>query len=266
MSEVNGAAGAATDNAGTAAGAAQGTATPDFSFLPEAMGNLKDGFSSPEQLWAHLGQAHSLYKEREAVIGAKPASLVTDADMNKLFTALGKPQKADGYTLPEKLDGVSEDAMSIMARDSAEFKAIAHAADLTPKQAAKLYNSVAKVLSNAIAEQGAQDPMTAVKELWPTDTDRNLDYARRGAKAVGIGNDLDAAGLSGNPLVLKMAHYIGQIQSEDKMGGAGASASLPSGQEAYKEMLQIMGTPEYERQEAATVQRVKQLAARCNTN
>jgi hypothetical protein len=98
---------------------------------------------------------------------------------------------------------------------------------------------------------------------WPQDTATHLDAARRGARAVGIGDDLDKAGLSANPLVLKLAHALGEALGEDKIvGTATGGTSLPTGATAREELHRVIGSEAYKTGDKQAIRMAEALSAR----
>lgn len=235
---------------------------------------VAEGFDKPETFWAQAGDLFRLAKERELVTGKRvPDSMASQDEWEAFHKALGRPDKPEGYTLPERFEaeGVPQElagaVSELLARDKGEFSALMHKHGLSQRQAEGMFRDIGSILAKSLGESqaSAPDPRKVVAELWPEDTEKNLDLARRGARALGVGDALDEAGLSAHPLVLKLAHALGEMTAEDRLrDGGGPTAPMPVGQEAYQEMLRLVGSDAYQKNDPATVRRVEQLAGRVN--
>ena len=100
-------------------------------------------------------------------------------------------------------------------------------------------------------------------ELWPQETSKHLDAARRGARHAGLGEALDQAGLAENPLVLKLAHALGEAIGEGGAPGLGNTGmALPSGERAREEMYRIISSDAYRNNDPEAIRKVEALSAR----
>ncbi len=182
------------------------------------------------------------------------------------------PETRDGYVLPQTWagEGVHEDIAArvsgMLEQDRDAFMDVCHACKLTDTQAAALFDSLGKALAGGIAEDNAaynQGLAETVNRLWPRDTAQNVEIARRGARFLKIGNELDDSGLSAHPLVLRMAHAVGRMVGEDAMRSMGGEAgALPVGEAARAEMIRIIRSDAYRRNDPAAIRKVEALAAR----
>lgn len=206
-----------------------------WDFLPDALKGMAKEYESPEKFWAD-------------------------------FTP---PADAEGYALPETYDlagvedGIAAQVNTLMAESRAEMQKLAHAAGLSPRQAQAFYGALAPLLATSVAAQAA--PVDAEKvfaDVWPKDTAKNVDIARRGARSLGIGDELDAAGLSAHPLVLRMAHALGMAAGEDTLSGGGDGSALPTGDAAYREMVRLANTDAYKAREPSVVRMFEALSRR----
>lgn len=259
------------DGAGGAPDGGTPPANEAFGFLPAGLGSLAEGHEKPESFWAEVSNLKAMAREKQAITGKPVESLVSDEERAALWKALGKPEGKDGYTLPEAWqgEGVSEEMAAevnkLLLTDGERIKEIADAVGLTAGQAQALYGVYGTLLAEGLAQKAAAaKPVEAVlQELWPENTAKHLDAARRGAAYAGLGNDLDKAGLSENPLVLKMAHKLGELIGEGKAPGLdGPAAVLPTGEAAREEMYRIIASEGYKRNDPATMRRYEELAAR----
>lgn len=209
----------------------------DWSFLPEAAQGLRQGFDSPASFWA----------------------------------ALGKPESEDGYALPERWqgEGIPEDVAAkvnaILDGDRQEFMSLCHHCNLTGKQAEALFGRVGGILAGCVGRENAEQrsPEEVLRELWPKDTRKNLDAARRGAQYAGLGDALDAAGLSGNPLVLTLAKLLGEAIGESGAPGErGYRAGLPVGDQAREEMYRLIASEAYRKNDPTALRKLEALSRR----
>lgn len=271
-----------------------------WGFLPAEMSNIQQAYGSPQEFWDHVGRMTTRNLELQAM-GAVPDEKANQEEWNQFWRKLGCPERPDAYRLPtgytnrDMPPDLALGVGAIMDEGRNEFMQLAHAAHLTQKQAETLYalagDSVARNLASQPAatagsspsgpaaspspsstpvnfagpSAGQDDPYQVVQQLWPQDTARNLDLAKRGARSLGIGTALDEAGLSSHPLVLQMAWALGKATAEDGMQRPGqADAALPVGDAAYKELLRVVATDAYKRQEPGSVALAEQLSVRVN--
>lgn len=273
------------NNGGGAAagGSADGTQNP-FGFLPEGLESLSQGYEEPSAFWADVSRLKGMDAELAAVRGTKPESLVSDEDWEKTWKALGRSDDKSGYKLPETWsgktwtpDGPGDDAdadvtaaVNKYLTDSGEreqFADIARRCDLTQKQSETLFGLYGGLLARHIGAKSAADAVAApekvMAELWGENAQTGLETARRGARAAGLGDELDAAGLSGNPLVLRLAHALGEALGEDSVrGGKAAGAALPMGAAAREELLRVVGSEAYRNNDPEAQRRAEALSAR----
>jgi hypothetical protein len=185
----------------------------------------------------------------------------------------GKLWRKDGTLGEEAPEAVRGEVSRLLAQDADQFRAIARQCELSERQAAKLFDLYGSVIGKHLAEarlgearlgdarQDNVDPRQAIAAVWPTDTDKNLDVARRGARAAGLGQALDEAGLSANPLVLRLAHALGEALSEDSVE-QGGGASLPTGPAAREELYRVIGSEAYRNGDNTAYRLAEALSAR----
>lgn len=216
-------------------GGAKGDA--DWSFLPEGAQRLRDGFETPDSFWA----------------------------------ALGRPEKADGYALPEVWQGegvsqeLSEKVNTLLDGDREAFMQVCHACNLTGKQAESLFGVLGGLMAESMGQEEAAnaDPEAVLHSVWPSDTQKHLDAARRGARYAGLGNALDETGLSSNPLVLNLARALGEAVGESSAPGTkGWSAGMPVGERAMEEMYRVIASDAYRNNDPDAIRRVEALSRR----
>lgn len=246
-------------------------AMADWAFLPQSLQNLREGHERPEEFWNEVAQLVRMAREREFVTGARPESFASDEEWQRFWRAAGWPDSPAGYRTPEawSADGVApalaEAVTKVLMADKDPILQICHAANLTDRQARSIWQHyggiVAKVLELEETEKATAGEAQA--KLWPENTDSHMAAARRGARHAGIANELDSSGLSENPLVLKLAHALGEMLGEAGMPGAGgASSVLPTGQAAKEEMYRLIGTDAYRDNDPALMRKLEALAGR----
>lgn len=243
----------------------------DWGFLPDGLQGLREGFDSPGAFWAEMSRLAALAKEHRAVTGAKAESLVSEEDWQAFWKAAGRPDSPDEYGISEQWSDeraeprVIELVNRVMAEERGALLQAFHKGNLTRRQAEALYGIICGLMAQNIQDEilAQEDWGTVAQDLWPGDTDRNLELARRGARFAGLGKALDDAGLSGNPLVLRLAHTLGETIGEAGMpGGSAVSAGLPRGNAAREDMYRIIASDAYRTNDPAAIRKVEALARR----
>lgn len=185
---------------------------------------------------------------------AKGADEATSkAAMDAIYARLGRPDKPDGYTLPEAL-----------AKDpiAGEFRVVAHAAGLSGKQADALlawYTGAGEKATAALAEQGEAHQAKRLKALegevgadkWPA----YLEDARRAARALlpetwkdtatgeTLTRDQIAArleGALGRDLAVRVLNQAAQFTREDKTESGSATGARMDGAAAQARKAMLM--------------------------
>jgi hypothetical protein len=253
--------------------------------LPDGLQSLAQGYDKPETFWADVSRLKAMDAEAKAVKGISPDKLVSDEEIAKAFKALGKPDDKSGYKLsetwegsklwqpdggegPEAPEAVKAQVNEILRKDREQFQTLSDKANLTQKQSQALWQMWGSVVARSVSALDAQraemDPARTVPELWPADTAAHVNTARRGAHAAGLGDELDAAGLSGNPLVLTLCRALGEALGEDKAAGIGGAggALLPTGAAAKEELYRVVGSQAYKDGDKTAQRMAEQLSAR----
>ena len=253
------------------AGPGEDAGGSEWNFLPDGLQGLKEGFEEPETFWAEMSRLAAMARERKAVTGARPDSLVTEEDWQAFWKAAGRPDSPDGYKLPEEWTDERADRRvaalvnQVMSEERETLLQAFHKGNLTGSQAGALYNIICGLMAQNIQDElvSQKDWATVTEELWPGETERHLETARRGARYAGLGKALDEAGLSGNPLVLRLAHALGETVGEAGMpGSAGASEAMPRGDAAREEMYRVIASNAYRTNDPAAIRKVEALARR----
>ena len=144
---------------------------------------------------------------------------------NAVYDKLGRPAKADLYTLP------------VPEGDKGEFAGVAktwfHEAGLNQSQAEKVAGkwnefqaAQAKAAADADAAKSAEQAATLAKE-WGAATDQNKGIAKQAATALGVtGDQIDALQkVMGYDAVMKFFHAIGSKTGEGEFLNGGNTAT-----------------------------------------
>ena len=152
-----------------------------------------------------------------------------------------------------------------LEKDRQAFMHACHACNRTGKQAEALFGIVGGLMAENIVREreGVVPTEQVLAELWPKDTERHLDAARRGARHAGLADELDACGLSCNPHVLRLARALGEAVGESSAPGSGGYGThLPSGDSAREEMYRLIASDAYRKNEADAIRKVEALSRR----
>lgn len=182
------------------------------------------------------------------------------------------PAAPEGYELPEdwnREDVPEEIACQVAALlngDKDEFKRFCHTVGMTENQAGKAFDALGAIMAEHVAKASMADAESvdaAIALLSPAKPEQYWNTAKRGAAYLGIGKELDAAGLTANPLVLRLVHAVGVLTGEDVMRDAAKNPrSLPSGDAARQELYKVVGSDAYKKNDPATMRLAERLAAR----
>jgi hypothetical protein len=256
-----------------------------FGFLPDGLQSLAQGYDKPEAFWADVSRLKGLDAEAKALGGLTVNGLVSEEQQAAAWKALGRPADAAGYSQaadwkgnmwdPGSEDGrgaeapaaVAAEVSRVLKADDEQWRRIMHMSGVTEQQSVKLrevYGSLmARHMAAAQAARAEYEPEKVMTELWPQDKEAHLDTARRGARAAGLGAELDDAGLSGHPLVLKLCHALGEAVAEDRVAGLGGTgALLPTGAAAKEELHRVVGSDAYKTGDKAAIRMAETLSAR----
>lgn len=177
-------------------------------------------------------------------------------DWDAFYNSLGRPEKPDGYELPELKD-IPEGF--VLPEDKQFWANMAHKHGLTKKQAAGLfsefmqdmsarYKSALEGSASAMVEAAKkrmQESADALKGEWGDDFGANLNLAKRAAEHLGILDSLDQSGAGNDPAVLKLAAELGKMLGEDNMRRGDPSGGGMTKEEALAKITAIKASPEY---------------------
>lgn len=177
-------------------------------------------------------------------------------DWDAFYNGLGRPEKPDGYELPELKD-IPEGF--VLPEDKQFWANMAHKHGLTKKQAAGLFSEFMQDMSGRYksalegsasamveaAKQRMQESADALKSEWGDDFGANLNLAKRAAEHLGILDSLDQSGAGNDPAVLKLAAELGKMLGEDNMRRGDPSGGGMTKEEALAKITAIKASPEY---------------------
>jgi hypothetical protein len=251
-----GAGGAGTQGASTSGQAATGGnagqsqssgAGEAFAFVPESLRNegWVNKYKTPEEFWKGVDSTIKMVgaKEIKQVQGIEvPGEKATDEDWAKFHQAIGRPEAADKYTYGDDLkafEGMDMDA------EKKGFSEAAFKMGLTQKQADGLFREYLNRATSmfSASQQKAQLKFDeALMQTFGNDHAKNLDLAKKGAKALSDGDKIVLEEIS-NPVTLKALAKLGEYVGEDSFHN---DASTTSSKDALiEEAKRIQKSPEY---------------------
>lgn len=167
-----------------------------------------------------------------------PGENATDDEKNAFYTALGRPENAEGYEInkPEDLPV----GVGWMDEEVNAFKEFAFANGLSQAQAAeavkfqvemvKRAQAEALAAHNALAEQNIAD----LQKEWGADYDSKIAAANNAVKIFGVAEALTKANLLADKSIVKAFAKIGESISEAKIVNGANSATA---EERYNELV-----------------------------
>ena len=209
---------------------------PEPSFRQHIPEEFKDA-----EYWASIPDEATLvknYANAQKLIGKKgiirPDDEAPPEEWDKYYSALGRPEKAEGYTLETPKDIPPEYFREDLAND---FRGWAFEAGITDKAAQTIYNKYLEKSKEEITagmkaiETAKADTEKELKGEWGDKYQPNLDLANQVIREYGDQKVKDslAAGdpVWNNPNLARFLVKIGQGMSEGtlvKGGGAGESS------------------------------------------
>jgi len=191
--------------------------------------------------WKEPGDILKGYRQLEEFLGADKAGrgvlLPRDENdqeaLDKIYTALGRPEKAEGYELTELLAQEETDPgfMSAMAETM-------HGAGLSMAQARKLATAY-QAHFNASRQAAVEAHQGEVAEAERTLSAAEKEHCRRGFRFLGLSNQ-EAAAIEmywGVAKAAKMFARIGQALGEDKRVEGSGAAGFGGSPEAARNRL-----------------------------
>ncbi len=174
-----------------------------------------------------------------------PSKTTSDEDRRAFFTAIGCPEKVDGYVVPtEKMpENVTLDEAQTKA-----FLAEAHDMGLSKQQAARLIRYDATRHATAITqfEEGQaktqKEAQATLRKDWGDAYDEKLALAKQAREKLGteaLSKRMDESGFGLDPDFLKLLAAVGRFIAEDSIFGAGPQSFHLSPDEAKAEIAAL---------------------------
>ena len=238
--------------AGSPAPAAFSYFGADGNFVEGWADKLPEGFLPVDDLPAFKVHA-SKYKNpldaiksdfhKEKLLGRKaqavtiPNEKSSPEEVAAYRTALGVPESPDGYKLkPESLP----EGMTWNDEAAKPFAAIAHKHNIPPAAMAEIvgqYVALEQAKAEVFGEayQAELDKgMQTLRDTWKNDTEKNIGFAARVAKSIGL--DPTSPGLR-DPNVVIALQRVGSMMSEDKLISGDISATMQPGKVRANEIM-----------------------------
>ncbi len=192
------------------------------------------------------------HTELAKMISAKGIILPKDTDApeawNPVYTALGRPEKPEGYKFTEIKD--LHPGIKVTPESMKEFTDFSFAEGLTNKQVDKInqwylgkVNGMLKAQDDAWNKQ-VEAGQAALRQKWGADFEKNTAIVKelvtkRGGQAL-----VDALGDKiNNPLVMEFLATEGSKYSEDDFKRIGATAGNVSAETELKKFIDATNTP-----------------------
>jgi hypothetical protein len=202
-----------------------------------------------------LSKALESHANLEKLLGHEKVPIPKDINdvegWNRFSKAMGIPDKADGYGLPDAQ--VPED-MKGLAFNKQQFAEIVHAHKLTPAQAKGLWETYTKanmeVYANAMKEHKEQltQVVNRLRGEWGDAYDTNVELGQMVINKFSSDketNDFITATLTQDPRGVKFLASIGQRFSENKIGDFGYKQFSLTPENAANEIEKITKDPNH---------------------
>jgi hypothetical protein len=199
------------------------------------------------------------YVHAQKMIGAKrvaiPGDHATEAEMEQFYNAIGRPETADKYGVPE----VQVDPS--LKPDAAKLDAVKkhfHKLGLTTKQASGILEYYMKsshealTSSRSTSESQSAQAVQGLRTEWGTQFDANVDVAKSVIKKFGgekLEEYLNGSGMGNNVELVRFLHKIGSVVMEDHDRGAssGGGLDLNDKTRAMHEIERLKVEPEFQK-------------------
>lgn len=180
-----------------------------------------------------------------------PSKTTSDEDRRAFFTAIGCPEKVDGYVVP------TEKMPENVPLDEAQTKAFlefAHQQGITKQTAAALIRYDATRHATAITQfdeaqaKTQKEAEATLRKDWGDGYDEKLALARQARDKLGteaLGKRLDESGFASDPDFLKLLAAVGRFIADDSIIGAGPQSFHLSPEEAKAEITALEADKEF---------------------
>lgn len=201
-------------------------------------------FATPQDaIVSYIELEKTLGKNKVTLLGDNP----TAAEVATFYNKLGRPEKADGYQLADKIEGVPDDLPKneVMMKG---FLETAHSAGLSQKQTAALHEwymkgSAAELDAyNRERDTARNNAETSLRTKWGKGYDAKVALAKKVIESF-AGKDAKKfleEGEGNNPILVGMLAEIGSKLSEDVLGEGAGRRLLLSAEQAKVELDAIM--------------------------
>jgi len=194
---------------------------------------LPDDIKSDETLgrFEDVGALAKSYLEARTMIGSDtvkiPGTNATDDERSAFYSKLGRPDQADGYTMPT--EGMPED-FEIDDLRLGKMRDAAHAVGISEQQFAALLRADANFASEQMLDynnnqQLASDENVAkLRADFGDAFDQQIALAQRAVRFSGgdeLKTFLDQSGMGNSPAMVKAFAKIGLMISDDEVVGGG---------------------------------------------
>ena len=225
--------------------------TPDF----EATAIPADKYADNPNIskYATIGDLIKGHGEAVKLVGAKgvilPGENAEQAEVDKFYNTLGRPEKSEGYKY-EPLKDLHAD-LKITPEVEANFSKFAHKHGLSQKQAAGIRGEYFGMLSQGLTKKDEADQKskheaeTALRNEWGAEYNTNLKRTQNLIDKLGGEGAKEAFGdLGNNPVVLKTLATIASKFSEDSFT-LGTTHAESTASEAQRKINEIQSNPEH---------------------
>lgn len=179
-----------------------------------------------------------------------PGENATDEERNAYYKAIGRPDSADQYDLP---DPQIPDGMEYNPEVKTVFQSVFYELDLPGQVAQKLWNKYNEAaiegynLQQKTEKEATEKAINELKDLWKGDTFKtNTELAKRTFLKQFEGDEeavkfieetkINGLALGNHPIFLKVFHKLGSLISDDSAaGGRGGEGGQVSDEEKAKQ-------------------------------
>lgn len=229
-----------------------------------------------------LNKAIESHANLEKLLGHEKVPIPKGADdvegWNRFSKALGIPDKAEGYGLP---DAQIPEEMKALSFDKNKFAEVVHAHKLTPAQAKGLWETYVNMSKESYAnvmkqrEASVTETINKLKGEWGDAFDSNVELGQMVINKFAAdqeSNDFITSTLAGDPRGVKFLAKIGSQFAENKIGEFTATRFNPAPEQAMEEIQKIIRDPNHpynneratEKEHQAAVDYVNSLYASVN--
>jgi len=243
--------------AGTGLETPPAPATPAFNWKDNLRSDLRESplakkFSADVD---GLNKFTESYANLEKLLGHEKVPIPKGADdvegWNRFSKAMGIPDKADQYALPEPSLPESMKGITI---DKNKFAEIVHAHKLTPSQAEGLWKAYNEININSYTQavegqqRKVQEMVSALKGQWGDAYDVNVELGQMVINKFSDDSDMNdyiTAVLSQDPRGVKFLAKIGDQFAENKVGEFQMKRFSLAPEQAQDEIDKIMRDPNH---------------------